>query len=174
MDGTTRGVAKARKGIAAMGDFADFADLASSYVVGHSAGVAALATAAAQSWGLEAADLVTIRRAALVHDVGRVTVPVRIWQKASPLTPDDGEQVRLHAFHSEPVLTRSPFLAALAPDASHHERLDGSGYHRGAVATALTRPARLLAAADAYHAMTEPRPHRQANPSTGGADRARG
>jgi HD-GYP domain-containing protein (c-di-GMP phosphodiesterase class II) len=67
--------------------------------------------------------------------------------------------------HTERVLTRSPFLAALAPVAtSHHERLDGSGYHRGATAAALTRPARLLAAADAYHAMTEPRPQRHALP----------
>jgi HD-GYP domain-containing protein (c-di-GMP phosphodiesterase class II) len=82
---------------------------------------------------------------------------------AAPLTPDDWERVRLHAYHSERVLARSPFLSTLAPVASsHHERLDGSGYHRGAAAAALTRPARLLAAADAYHAMTEPRPHRQA------------
>ena len=148
------------RALAAMGDFAD---LASPYLVGHSSGVAELATAAARRCGFEAADLVTIRRAALVHDLGRVAVSVRIWQKAAPLTPDEWERVRLHAYHSERVLTRSPFLAALAPAATfHHERLDGSGYHRGAAAAALTRPARLLAAADAYHAMTEPRPHRQA------------
>jgi HD-GYP domain-containing protein (c-di-GMP phosphodiesterase class II) len=147
--------------LAAMGDFAD---LASPYLVGHSAGVAEVATAAAQRCRFEAAEIVTIRRAALVHDVGRVAVPVRIWQKAAPLSPDDWERVRLHAYHSERVLTRSPFLASLAPVATtHHERLDGSGYHRGAVAAALTRPARLLAAADAYHAMTEPRPHRPAH-----------
>ncbi len=71
--------------------------------------------------------------------------------------------MRLHAYQSERILTRSPFPAALASVATfHHERLDGSGYHRGAAAAALTRPARLLAAADLYHAMTEPRPHRQA------------
>jgi HD-GYP domain-containing protein (c-di-GMP phosphodiesterase class II) len=150
------------RALAAMGDFAD---LASPYLAGHSSGVAELATAAAQRRGFEAGDLVTIRRAALVHDLGRVAVPVRIWRKAAPLTPDDWERVRLHAYHSERVLTRSPFLAALGPVATfHHERLDGSGYHRGAAAAALARPARLLAAADAYHAMTEPRPHRQALP----------
>jgi HD-GYP domain-containing protein (c-di-GMP phosphodiesterase class II) len=148
------------RALSAMGDFSD---LASSYLVGHSAGVAELATAAAQRCGFDTVDLVGIRRAALVHDVGRVAVPIRIWQKPAPLTPDDWERVRLHAYHSERVLARSPFLAALAPVATtHHERLDGSGYHRGAAAAALTRPARLLAAADAYHAMTEPRPHRQA------------
>jgi HD-GYP domain-containing protein (c-di-GMP phosphodiesterase class II) len=143
----------------------DFADLASPYLVGHSRGVAQLATAAAQRCGFDAADLARIRRAALVHDLGRVAVPVRIWQKAGPLRPDEWERVRLHAYHCERVLGRSSFLAALAPVASfHHERLDGSGYHRGAAAAALTRPARLLATADAYHAMTEPRPHRQPLP----------
>jgi DNA-binding CsgD family transcriptional regulator len=148
------------RALAAMGDFAD---LASSYLVGHSAGVAELAAAAAQLGNFDSSDRMTIRRAALVHDVGRVAVPVRIWQKASLLTPDDWERVRLHAYHSERVLSRAPFLAALAPVATtHHERLDGSGYHRGARAVALPLAARLLAAADAFHAMTEPRPHRRA------------
>jgi HD-GYP domain-containing protein (c-di-GMP phosphodiesterase class II) len=146
--------------LAAMGDFAD---LTSPYLVGHSRGVAELAEAAARTWGLDAAELTTTVRGALVHDIGRVAVPVRIWNKTGPLTPDDWERVRLHAYHSERVLTRSPFLAALAPAAGfHHERLDGSGYHRGAAAAELPLPARLIAAADAFHAMTEPRPHRQA------------
>jgi HD-GYP domain-containing protein (c-di-GMP phosphodiesterase class II) len=131
--------------------------------VGHSAGVAELATAAGRRWGFEDAELVAIRRGALVHDVGRVAIPVRIWQQAAPLTPDDWEGVRLHAYHSDRVLTHSQFLAALSPVATfHHERLDGSGYHRGATGAALSRPARLLAAADVYHAMTESRPHRPA------------
>jgi HD-GYP domain-containing protein (c-di-GMP phosphodiesterase class II) len=146
--------------LAAMGDFAD---LASRYLVGHSAGVAELAAAAAQRCSFPAADVAATRRAALVHDVGRVAVSVLTWQKPGPLSPDEWEQVRLHAYHSERVLCRSPFLAALAPVATfHHERLDGAGYHRGAAAAALAPSARLLAAADAYHAMTEPRPHRDA------------
>jgi HD-GYP domain-containing protein (c-di-GMP phosphodiesterase class II) len=147
----------------ALGAMGDFADLVSPYLVGHSAGVAELATAAGRQCQLDAADLVQVRRGALVHDLGRVAVPVRVWQKAAPLTPDDWERVRLHAYHSERILTRSGFLAALAPVASfHHERLDGSGYHRGTATADITPPARLLAAADAYHAMTEPRPHRPA------------
>ena len=100
------------RALAAMGDFAD---LASPYLVGHSAGVAELAAAAARRCGLDAAAVARVRRAALVHDLGRVAVPVRIWQKAGPLTPDDWERVRLHAYHSERVLARSPFLAAPAP-----------------------------------------------------------
>ena len=70
--------------------------------------------------------------------------------------------MRLHPYHTERVLSRSGFLDALAPIAgAHHERLDGSGYHRGATAAALTPAARLLAVADAYHAMIEPRPYRE-------------
>ena len=148
------------RALAAMGDFAD---LNSPYLVGHSRGVAELAGAAARLCGFSAADLATTTRASLVHDLGRVAVPVRIWHKTGPLTPDDWERVRLHAYHTERVITRSPFLAPLAPAAAfHHERLDGLGYHRGAAAAEITRPARLIAAADAYHAMIEPRPHRPA------------
>lgn len=149
----------------------NFADLTSRYLVGHSAGVARLAAAAAQSCRLEAAEVVCIRRAALVHDIGRVAVPVRIWRTPGPLTPDDWERVRLHAYQAERVFARSPFLASLASIATfHHERLDGSGYHRGSTAGALAPAARLLAAADAYHAMTEPRPHRAPLTPSGAAD----
>jgi HD-GYP domain-containing protein (c-di-GMP phosphodiesterase class II) len=148
------------RALSAMGDFAD---LASPYLTGHSTGVAELATAAAQRCRLQAGEVVAIGRAALVHDVGRAAVPTTIWQKPGPLTPHEWERVRLHAYHSERILCASPFLAALAPVATaHHERLDGSGYHRGSAAAALSAPARVLAAADAYHAMTEPRPHRHA------------
>jgi HD-GYP domain-containing protein (c-di-GMP phosphodiesterase class II) len=147
----------------ALGAMGDFSDLASPYLVGHSAGVSELAAAAAGRCGVAAG---LVRRAASVHDVGRVAVPARIWQKEAPLTPDDWERVRLHAYHSERVLGRSAFLSTLAPVATaHHERLDGSGYHRGVPASALTPAARVLAAADAYHAMTEPRPHRQPLPA---------
>jgi HD-GYP domain-containing protein (c-di-GMP phosphodiesterase class II) len=147
------------RALAAMGDFAD---LVSPFLVGHSSGVAALAVEAGRRCGLGAAELVTLRRAGLVHDIGRVAVPTRIWQKPAPLTPDEWERVRLHAYHSERVLAHASFLAALAPVAgAHHERLDGSGYHRAAVAAALPPAGRVLAAADAYHAMTELRPHRE-------------
>ncbi|MDP8930455.1 MAG: HD domain-containing protein [Actinomycetota bacterium] len=149
------------RALAAMGEFAD---LGSPYLVGHSGGVAELAAAAGQRCGLDNTDVVALRRAALVHDLGRVAVPVRVWEKTAPLTVDDWERIRLHAYHSERILIHSPVLAALAPVATfHHERLDGSGYHRGAATAALPMPARVLAAADAYHAMTEPRPHRAAH-----------
>jgi HD-GYP domain-containing protein (c-di-GMP phosphodiesterase class II) len=146
------------RALAAMGGFTD---LISPHLSGHSTGVAELAAAAARRCRIDPADLLALRRAALVHDVGRVAIGARTWQKPGPLTADDREQVRLHPYHTERVLSPSPFLAALTPIAgSHHERLDGSGYHRGSAGADLALPARLLAAADAYHAMTEPRPHR--------------
>jgi HD-GYP domain-containing protein (c-di-GMP phosphodiesterase class II) len=146
------------RALAAMGNFAD---LLSPYLTRHSAGVAELAGAAAQHCRIDAVGVTATRRAGLVHDLGRVAVHPAIWQKRGPLTADEREQVRLHPYHTERVLSRSAFLSALAPVAgAHHERLDGSGYHRGATGPELAFPARLLAAADAYHAMTEPRPHR--------------
>ena len=146
------------RALAAMGDFTD---LVSPYFVGHSAGVAELAAAAAVRGDLGPAEVVLVRRSGLVHDLGRVAVPVRIWQKRGSLTADEWERVRLHPYYTERVLSRASFLSELAPVASsHHERLDGSGYHRGLTAATLTPPARILAAADAYRSMTEPRPHR--------------
>ena len=147
-----------------------FADLISPYLTGHSAGVGELARAAAQRCGIDQVGATAIRRAGLLHDLGRVAVHARIWQKPGPLTADEWEQVRLHPYHTVRVLSRSPFLSALSPIAgAHHERLDGSGYHHGATGPELSFPARVLAAADAYHAMTEPRPHRDSLSPQGAA-----
>jgi HD-GYP domain-containing protein (c-di-GMP phosphodiesterase class II) len=146
------------RALAAMGNFAD---LISPYLAGHSSGVAELACAAARRCRIDAPGVDQIRRAGVLHDLGRVAVHARVWQKPGPLTANEWEQVRLHPYHTERVLSRSAFLSALAPVAeAHHERIDGSGYHRAAAGPELGFPARLLAAADAYHAMTEPRPHR--------------
>lgn len=145
--------------LAAMGNFGD---LISPYLTGHSTGVAGLAASAATRCRLDPAQEMTVRRAALVHDLGRVAVGPATWQKSGPLTADDWERVRLHPYHTERVLSRSSFLATLVPVAgAHHERLDRSGYHRGAAGSELPLPGRVLAAADCYHAMTEPRPHRK-------------
>jgi HD-GYP domain-containing protein (c-di-GMP phosphodiesterase class II) len=155
----------------ALAAIGEFTDLLSPSFAGHSRGVADLAAEAARLCRLPAAEVTAVRRAALAHDVGRVAIPARIWQKAATLTPDEWERVRLHAYYTERVLNRSPYLAALVPIAvSHHERHDGSGYHRGVGASALTAPARLLAAADAYHAMIEPRPYRAAHTPEHAAD----
>ncbi|MGH2682987.1 MAG: HD domain-containing phosphohydrolase [Actinomycetota bacterium] len=150
------------RALAAIGDFAD---LVAPHLSGHSSGVSELAVAAARVCRFDDANLALVRRAGLVHDVGRVAIGPRIWQKPAALTVDEWEHVRLHPYHTERVLLRSPLLASLAELAcAHHERLDGTGYHRRVPAASLTRGARLLAAADAFHAMGEPRPHREALP----------
>lgn len=151
------------RALAAVGDFAD---LVSPFQTGHSAGVAELAVAAAELCGFDQADVEAVGRAARLHDVGRVAIHPRIWQKPGPLSPDDWEQVRLHPYHTARILSRSPLLASLIDVAcSHHERLDGTGYHRELSAGSISPSGRLLAAADAFHAMTEPRPHRDALPA---------
>jgi HD-GYP domain-containing protein (c-di-GMP phosphodiesterase class II) len=99
------------RALAAMGDFAD---LASPYLVGHSAGVARLAGAAAERCSAHGVDAVAVRRAALVHDLGRVAIPLRIWHKPGPFAPDEWERVRLHAYHSERA-PRAPRRLGLPP-----------------------------------------------------------
>ncbi len=142
---------------------ADFADLKSPFTVGHSRGVAALATAAAAHCRLDAADQLSLTWAAYLHDLGRTGVPNTIWDKPGPLNASEWERVRLHSYYTERILARSPHLSHLGNVASlHHERLDGSGYHRGLSGSMFSLPARILAASDAYHAMTEERPYRTA------------
>lgn len=146
----------------ALGAIGAFSDLVSPHLTGHSSGVAQLAVAAAGLQGFGPAEVETMRRAALVHDVGRTAIGTAVWGKPGRLTADEREQVRLHPYHTERVLAPSPFLSRLAPIATaHHERLDGSGYHRGLDGSSLSRAARLLAVADAFQSKTEPRPYRE-------------
>jgi HD-GYP domain-containing protein (c-di-GMP phosphodiesterase class II) len=142
---------------------ADFADLKSPYLVGHSSGVAALAEAAAGRMGLPISDVADVRRGALLHDLGRVAVSVTTWGKRGTLNAGEWEAVRLHPYHTDRLFARSASLGRVASMAClHHERMNGSGYVRGCGAAQLSGAARVLAAADVYHAMTEPRPHRAA------------
>jgi HD-GYP domain-containing protein (c-di-GMP phosphodiesterase class II) len=172
------GLAKALAGEqldAALEVVADFADLKSPWFTGHSRGVARLASAAAQEAGLPHDAVTELRRAALVHDLGRTGIPNTIWDKGGPLTDAERERVRLHPYYTERMLARPDALARLgAIAASHHERLDGSGYHRSLPGSALSPAARMLAAADVYHAMTEARPHREARERDEAAAELRG
>ena len=148
---------------AALEAIADFTDLKSPWTIGHSRGVADLAGAAARHHGLSEADATLARRAGLVHDLGRLGVSNSVWDKRGPLTPAELERVRLHPYLTQRMLASSAALAPLGAIAvQHHERLDGSGYPSGLAGDALTRAGRILAAADAYQAMTQPRPHRAA------------
>lgn len=142
---------------------ADFTDLRSPFLAGHSRGVATLAADAAREAGLPDSEIVALRRGALLHDLGRHGIPATIWDKPGRLTPGEFERVRMHAYYTERMLARPAQLARLGSIASsHHERLDGSGYHRGLSGPSITASGRLLGAADTYHAMTEPRPYRRA------------
>ena len=142
---------------------ADFTDVKSPYTIGHSRAVADLAFGAAQGVGIPAADATAVRRAGLLHDLGRLGVPNSVWDKGGDLTLTETERVRMHPYLTERALASSPGLARLGALAiQHHERLDGSGYPRGLKGDAVSASGRVLAAADVYRAKTEPRPHRPA------------
>ena len=144
----------------------DLVDMKSPFVAGHSRGVANVAAEAARLSGMAAADQALLRRAGFVHDLGRLGVSNAIWDKPGPLTVAERERIRLHPYLSDRMVAGIPALARVRVLAArHHERLDGSGYPSGLSATELSPFDRILAAADAYHAMTEPRPHRSELPA---------
>jgi len=139
--------------------FGRFADLKSPFMLGHSTEVAAIVEAACE----DREAVPRARVAALLHDLGTVSVPNGIWDKPGPLNAMEWERVRLHGYYTQRILAQTPLLADIAVIAgAHHERLDASGYHRGATAAMLDREARLIAAADAYQAMRQARAHRPA------------
>lgn len=112
---------------AALEAIADFVDLKSPYTLGHSRGVADLAGQACRHHGLGDRDANTVRRAGLVHDIGRLGVSNAIWDKPAALTPVELERVRLHPYLTERMLASSPALAPLGALAvQHHERIDES------------------------------------------------
>ena len=155
--------------------FADVADLKSPYTHGHSTGVARIAVAAGENLGLDASEVRRLEVAALLHDLGRVGISDAIWEKPGPLNSLEQEQVRLHPYHSERILAASASFRPLATLAGmHHEHLDASGYPRGCRASEIPMPARVLAAADAYQAMTQRRPHRDALSADRAADELSG
>ncbi|MGE5731922.1 MAG: HD domain-containing phosphohydrolase [Gemmatimonas sp.] len=150
----------------ALGAVADFTDLRSPSRAGHSRAVAELAASAAAKIGLPDTEVTAVRRAGLVHDIGMHGVPATILDKPGPLSRSEWERVRMHAYYTERVLSRPPALARLGAIAAlTNERCDGSGYHRGLSGSAISSTGKLLGAACAYRAMTEPRAYRPALPA---------
>ncbi len=144
---------------------ADFVDLKSTYTRGHSSRVARLAEAAGADAGLEAAAITTLRRAAQIHDLGNVSIPNQIWLKRGRLNPSEWSRVRLHAYHSQRIISVCAPLRESGDVAGlHHEHLDGSGYHRGLPAAAIPLVPRILAVAEVYQSMREDRSWRPAVP----------
>jgi HD-GYP domain-containing protein (c-di-GMP phosphodiesterase class II) len=146
---------------AALEALADFADVKSPYFLGHSRAVSELTAEAARTLGLPDDEVLLLRRAGLVHDLGRLGVSNAIWDKRGPLGSGERERVRMHPYLTERMLHASGTLAPLGHViVQHAERLDGSGYPRALSGAAISRPARILAAANVYQAMREPRAHR--------------
>ena len=142
---------------------ADFIDLKSPYMGGHSRRCAGLATHAAQVLGFSDETITTLRRAALVHDFGTTAVPNSIWDKRGTLTRAEFDRVELHPMLTEQMLRRSPGFGAVNPVASaHHEKSDGSGYHKRVRADAVDPAAAVLAATEVYVGMTAERADRPA------------
>ena len=155
---------------------ADMVDMRMPHTLGHSRAVAALADAAGRHMGLPAQDIRELRWAAYTHDLGELAVPVSTWMRAGALTIREADAARLHPYHGERALASlgecgKPVAALVL---RHHERLDGSGYHRYARAPDLSPAARVLAAAETFQTAREARPHRAALSDAAAASKLRG
>ena len=141
--------------------FAEIVDAKSPFTYRHSAEVARWAVALGRSLGLEGGELRALNRAALLHDIGKLAVSNRILDKAGGLTDEEFRVTRRHPIHSWTILSQVDAFSGIAGMASlHHERLDGGGYPWGFDADRLDRPARIIAVADVFEALTADRPYR--------------
>lgn len=145
--------------------FAGVVDAKSPFTATHSRRVTQLAEAVGRRLGLEGHALAELRRAALLHDIGKLSVPNSILDKPGTLTSDEWEVVRRHPYYTLRVLEHVRGFRDLAEAAaSHHERLDGSGYFRGLRGSEVPRGGQMIAVADVYDALSTPRPYRPALP----------
>jgi putative nucleotidyltransferase with HDIG domain len=150
--------------------FALIIDAKSPFTFDHSQRVATYAGAINERLGSDGVDAVRLRRAALLHDLGKLTVPNRILDKPDKLDSDEWTVVRRHPAFTLSVLERVPLFQDFAEDsANHHEWMDGSGYCRGLSGPALSLTARILGVADVVDALVADRPYRRGMP----ADRVR-
>jgi putative nucleotidyltransferase with HDIG domain len=131
------------------------------YTSGHVEEVGGLAVDLAIALGLEDAEIETVRRGALLHDIGKIAVGEQVLQKRGPLTPAELEVMRKHPPIGAQIVQHVKSLAAVVPLVlHHHEKYDGSGYPQGLRGKEIPLGARIIAVADAYHAMTSDRPYR--------------
>ncbi|HEY1515287.1 MAG TPA: HD domain-containing phosphohydrolase [Solirubrobacteraceae bacterium] len=143
--------------------FAAVIDAKSPWTHEHCDRVCAIATGMGTLLGFDEAALRELRRASLLHDIGKLSISNRILDKPGPLTEDERTKFEEHPLLTEQILGRVPSFGGLAALASaHHERLDGHGYPRGLAAEQLTMPMRVLAVADVYEALISERPYRPA------------
>lgn len=143
------------------GAFALVVDAKSSFTFQHSARVAGIAVFIAERLGLPETNRVRLRRAGLLHDIGKLGVPNRILDKPGTLDPAEWAVIQRHPHWTEQILERVPGFREFARDAgAHHERVDGRGYHRGIKGEHLSADARILAVADRIDALSADRPYR--------------
>jgi HD-GYP domain-containing protein (c-di-GMP phosphodiesterase class II) len=147
----------------ALAAFADFSDLKVPLRLGHSRAVAELASQGAATLGLPADQVVMVRRAALVQDIGMIGIPSTVWDEPGAWNISQRERAQTHPYLTARMLARTPMLAPVGQCAAlHHERLDGSGYPHGLRGDAISPAARILGAADVYNALRQSRPQRPA------------
>jgi putative nucleotidyltransferase with HDIG domain len=145
--------------------FADIIDSKSPFTYRHSNGVADATIAISHQLGLGLEDIAFLRRAALLHDVGKLGVSNDILEKPAKLDNEEWAAVKRHPFYSHEILRRIPGFEDLSEvAAAHHEKLDGSGYYRGWGAEQLTLEMRIIAVADIFDALASKRPYRDAMP----------
>ncbi len=155
--------------------FAKVIDAKSPYTYRHSERVAELAVSTGTVLGFSPAALRDLRRAALLHDIGKLGVSNLVLDKPGKLTDEELAAVRRHPEWTEQILRRvSRFDELASAAAAHHEKLDGTGYHRGLHGDVLGSTARILAVADIFEAMTAERPYRAAMPAEQALDLMRG
>jgi HD-GYP domain-containing protein (c-di-GMP phosphodiesterase class II) len=145
--------------------FADIIDAKSPFTYQHSNGVADAAMDIAIHFGMTELEKKQLRRAALMHDIGKLSVPNSILEKPGKLTDDEWQVVRDHPYYTFQILKRIPAFKSFSSDAAaHHERLDGSGYWRRLSGDNISQVARILSVADVFDALRAKRPYRDALP----------
>jgi putative nucleotidyltransferase with HDIG domain len=141
--------------------FAEVIDTKSPYTYNHSMGVAKAAVEIAEGLALSDHTVTLVRRAALLHDIGKLSVPNSILEKPGPLTDEEWKIMKMHPVYGRLILqTISGFEHLAFVASAHHERLDGSGYPDRLAADELPLTARIICVADTYQAITENRPYR--------------
>jgi putative nucleotidyltransferase with HDIG domain len=141
--------------------YADIIDAKSPFTFRHSSQVAMYATAIGEQLGFDQATMVRTRRAGLLHDIGKVGVSNRILDKNGPLDAEERWAIERHPLYTWEILRRvSAFSDFARQAATHHEKLDGTGYPWNLGADELDAPARALVVADIYEALTATRPYR--------------
>jgi putative nucleotidyltransferase with HDIG domain len=145
--------------------FSEVIDAKSPFTYRHSSGVANAASEIAQWFGMDPKQIKLLRRAALLHDIGKLSVPNAILEKPGKLNSQEWSVVKAHPYYTLEILKRIPGFDRLSHDAAaHHEKLDGSGYWRGWGSEQLSRYARILAVADIFDALHAKRPYRDSMP----------